>query len=105
MDWAFLTNKRGPSQRGRREGHRFGRAGLTDVVALGQVAAQLAQELEHGGVLDALGDHAQAERVAELDRRPDELHVTVAVISDQQCGEDRKSTRLNSSHLGISYAV
>src|ERR1039458_3073903 len=24
---------------------------------------------------------------------------------DQQMGEDRKSTRLNSSHLGISYAV
>src|SRR5258705_13483195 len=27
----------------------------------------------------------------------------VAVV--RECGEDRKSTRLNSSHLGISYAV
>src|SRR5205814_7604187 len=27
------------------------------------------------------------------------------IINDAPLGEDRKSTRLNSSHLGISYAV
>src|SRR5205814_10648608 len=26
-------------------------------------------------------------------------------VDDEEAGEDRKSTRLNSSHLGISYAV
>src|SRR5262245_62483445 len=29
----------------------------------------------------------------------------VLILDEQAVGEDRKSTRLNSSHLGISYAV
>src|SRR5205814_10116898 len=32
-------------------------------------------------------------------------HLEPFSISDEQIAEDRKSTRLNSSHLGISYAV
>src|SRR5262245_65669887 len=40
------------------------------------------------------GDHARAQRLADLHRR-----------DADPAGRDRKSTRLNSSHLGISYAV
>src|SRR5690242_21062292 len=29
----------------------------------------------------------------------------IEVVEDDQCGGDRKSTRLNSSHMSISYAV
>src|SRR5258705_1380212 len=36
--------------------------------------------------------------------RPDESPLIVSTISPDAAG-DRKSTRLNSSHLGISYAV
>src|SRR5258705_13112851 len=47
------------------------------------------------------------ERAAELTRGAVVLAVArtpqVGVLHDEQ--EDRKSTRLNSSHLGISYAV
>src|SRR5205814_9451628 len=34
-----------------------------------------------------------------------ELHVSLVGISNGVNPQDRKSTRLNSSHLGISYAV
>src|SRR5262245_62644422 len=44
-------------------------------------------------------DQRAAQRVAYRCGRG-RLHV-----ADNQIGEDRKSTRLNSSHLGISYAV
>src|SRR5437899_1415009 len=36
---------------------------------------------------------------------PREELVTIAHEADVECGSARKSTRLNSSHLGISYAV
>src|SRR5437899_4978668 len=35
----------------------------------------------------------------------DESHSSMESLYDQVAGLDRKSTRLNSSHLGISYAV
>src|SRR5256885_9935976 len=42
-----------------------------------------------------------------LDLHPSQLLFSAAYGTDgnQQVGEDRKSTRLNSSHLVISYAV
>src|SRR5205814_7168041 len=45
-------------------------------------------------VLAHRGEHAEAERFARE-----------AVAGHEQTDKDRKSTRLNSSHLGISYAV
>src|SRR5258705_10286685 len=45
-------------------------------------------------------DAAERQRVEPVEQRAGV--VGAAVISDDQ---DRKSTRLNSSHLGISYAV
>src|SRR5690606_40421979 len=46
--------------------------------------------------------------VAKLNGRvapPVELDVPPRVLSRRQYGRDRKSTRLNSSHVKISYAV
>src|SRR5690625_478410 len=52
---------------------------------------------------------AEAERVlAALDAGEDpfdELDPTAAILSTGGATEDRKSTRLNSSHVAISYAV
>src|SRR5437899_10129047 len=70
-------------------------------------------EMQDGvGTLDGSGDSLRIPEVAredlELlhDRRIAELEaaVVVARVVADEC-PDRKSTRLNSSHLGISYAV
>src|ERR1035438_205730 len=58
------------------------------------------QLADHGGGIDGL---IELERTAEIEpfhdpRKIDALEVLVVDL-------DRKSTRLNSSHLGISYAV
>src|SRR5205814_8016229 len=50
----------------------------------------------------------EAVLVAALVERPDEFRVHARAEAGQAPGHariDRKSTRLNSSHLGISYAV
>ena len=47
----------------------------TDPVALGDIAAQLAEQIQRAAILDSLGDDIEPERVAELDRRSDELGV------------------------------
>src|SRR5947199_1568956 len=47
-------------------------------------------------------DHQQPHRVSQLRMTLTELRDAVRLL---MIGEDRKSTRLNSSHLGISYAV
>src|SRR5438045_7093423 len=41
----------------------------------------------------------------DFDLRRARRHHHRATFSEQRAGVDRKSTRLNSSHLGISYAV
>src|SRR2546426_7172595 len=62
---------------------------------------------DQGG--QARPDRARARAVRSVDRgaaraaRSDRRHVSSA--PDAHVGEDRKSTRLNSSHLVISYAV
>src|SRR5690606_40921060 len=38
-------------------------------------------------------------------QHPDEGGAATAHLGDRRLGEDRKSTRLNSSHVKISYAV
>ena len=59
-------------------GHRS-----TDVVALGQVAAQLAQEVECLHVLDAFGHDPQTHVVAQLDRRAHEFEVELLAGAGQ----------------------
>src|SRR5207249_7808436 len=58
--------------------------------------------------------HEVGERLAQVEaqpRRPDDLDVAHAVLEDLaglralEAELDRKSTRLNSSHVSISYAV
>src|SRR5699024_12130371 len=55
------------------------------------------------------GERGPSEKIGLPEREPDA--VADAPILPQQallyrlCGEDRKSTRLNSSHVSISYAV
>src|SRR3712207_7202603 len=56
------------------------------------------REEEHRAELDALGEGARDER-----RRDDGEHQLVD--HEGLLREDRKSTRLNSSHANISYAV
>src|SRR5258705_13074656 len=52
-------------------------------------------------LIEGNGGQAQPEKGAGLARRRKER----AACLDQHAVADRKSTRLNSSHLGISYAV
>src|SRR5438045_7425370 len=49
-------------------------------------------------------DFESAKRLAELDKFQFQ-HWALSLIGARPLSEDRKSTRLNSSHLGISYAV
>src|SRR5438045_4697308 len=69
---------------------------LIVIAALDKAAIDLGfiddRAIDHGGVDDFPVDH----------RRVDDLLVDFGFIDDSG---DRKSTRLNSSHLGISYAV
>src|SRR3712207_8473179 len=62
------------------------------------------------GVVDLLEaveihDHDADSRVGSAGRKDRLLHAIVEERSVGQSGEDRKSTRLNSSHANISYAV
>src|SRR5690625_6823651 len=67
-----------------------------------------ARELERGGnVLQRLGDLDALRKDVRADLKAlsgleDQLKQDLATVDSQQ---DRKSTRLNSSHVAISYAV
>src|SRR5438045_5852707 len=65
----------------------------------GSAAAFLESILRHAGLRTGLNTSPHLEKINERIRINDQE------ISDEPFGEDRKSTRLNSSHLGISYAV
>ena len=56
------------------------------VVALREVAAELAQGVERLRVLDALGHDAQAERVGELDRRGDDRPLATCASRARRSG-------------------
>src|ERR1035438_10832758 len=45
------------------------------------------------------------QRVAEMLKRVIDYEIFAILLLNEKTQEDRKSTRLNSSHLGISYAV
>src|SRR5205814_10584326 len=75
------------------------------------VNAQPARRSLGSGLDPRLRDRAQEHRHAELGggfgdgRAPAGIEGLQRADGRQHDGKDRKSTRLNSSHLGISYAV
>src|SRR2546426_7262115 len=69
---------------------------------------QLVVELRAHGRLDARDDDGLPDLDVEQDLGPerlDDLHDRVEGVVGRVVAGDRKSTRLNSSHLVISYAV
>src|ERR1035441_10740675 len=52
-----------------------------------------------------LGNDGMAQTFAQGDSRARSVEAAAADLQTPPVGLDRKSTRLNSSHLGISYAV
>src|SRR2546427_4992195 len=56
-------------------------------------------------VLAAAQHHWNEQRSAKLHRGAEQLYRHGATLRPRRPGEDRKSTRLNSSHSQISYAV
>src|SRR5262245_62438322 len=68
--------------------------------------AEDALDLHQPGADVALGDTVQAaiELCGELGHRVVAVQLQALVLRARQVEQDRKSTRLNSSHLGISYA-
>src|SRR3712207_8374637 len=68
-------------------------------------AAVPAGKLVHA-ILDNYGTHKHPKVLAWLERHPRwTFHFTPTSCSWLNAVEDRKSTRLNSSHANISYAV
>src|SRR5699024_12596964 len=74
---------------------------LPEVVALGDVVGE-----HHAGVLTDAGEHRQQHVALEglglVDDHEGVVEGAAAYVGQRQ---DRKSTRLNSSHVSISYAV
>src|SRR6266446_6625312 len=80
---------------------------LVLVDAAGTAAVQIAQL---SGVLDRLPERARigkhADRLADIaPERVDTHRQRQDRVQERRAEQDRKSTRLNSSHLVISYAV
>src|SRR5690348_18203811 len=73
-----------------RDLHSFPTRRSSDLVGLGPLVVRAAQELaDDGDVRDA----------------PEALEALLLLFLEEAAEEDRKSTRLNSSHPSISYAV
>src|SRR4029077_19231252 len=56
----------------------------TDQVALGEIAAEPAQQVPGGGVLHPFGHHLQSEAVAELDGRGDDRDRAGLCLRDER---------------------
>src|SRR5207249_10988375 len=85
---------------------------LGEVAALGGRGHQLAQHRPEMLQVASLEDrverlHAGDERLADLVRHAPAIASPrfPGLVGTRQTHEDRKSTRLNSSHVSISYAV
>src|SRR5919198_735602 len=81
------TDRLAGSRRGYEETDHLRRRGPGEVVALGAVATKPPDELEGGGVLDSLGDHAEAEAPGELDGAGEQPAVAVRVVRDESAVE------------------
>src|SRR3712207_9169929 len=76
------------------------------LVALPRAAPRQPLVLAHDdGRVEALEDGADVPRRHGVVDRPDDLDVGPAHAVTHASSRDRKSTRLNSSHANISYAV
>src|SRR5256885_9283552 len=73
-------------------------------VLSGEVVLMARQSVGKGVMLEAARKR-QPSRVTGIDVQVGEHLVHAAVLGVEHLGKDRKSTRLNSSHLVISYAV
>src|SRR5947199_8793916 len=83
---------------------------LQDLFDQGRLVGEAARQRYPGGVLIDLPHNAGAERVAATQKALDAgplaiFEATFIAENTFEDRRDRKSTRLNSSHLGISYAV
>src|SRR5271155_4963480 len=88
--------ERGGAIVGRLEGETVGRRRAADVVALGQVAPEVAEQVQRLDVLDALGDHAKSHVVTEVDRRANQLEVTPLAVGAER--GDEVAVELELSH-------
>src|SRR5690606_39863654 len=81
-------------------GDRLGQVEFANRLVLAEIGAvvQLLQQHQAGTLGGSL-------RHARLDDGQVGLGIAVVAFLDQGDGKDRKSTRLNSSHVKISYAV
>src|SRR5690242_20888942 len=89
------------------------------VIGVGNCASSLVQGVYHyadpgrspaGLIHDRIGDYGPADiefvLAYDTDRRKVGLDLAEAIFAAPNCtAVDRKSTRLNSSHMSISYAV
>src|SRR5690625_6166329 len=66
------------------------------------IGLQTLQRRQRGDGTRGVGDGRVHERLIEI--RPADLHVCAAWIAIRRSWTDRKSTRLNSSHVATSYA-
>src|SRR5690554_7679516 len=101
--WSSLNEKsmrsssdHGPEQR---QGQTIVKALELDLHALTDLQLVLAGTCQTGDQAYAFVQFDQADRVRIVERRH------LGVVHDDKGVEDRKSTRLNSSHVRISYAV
>src|SRR5437870_10307277 len=79
-------------------------AGAQNLSPADQMARDIFKQLIEINTTDSVGNvttaaEAMAERLRNAGFAEDDLHVAKSL------GQDRKSTRLNSSHVAISYAV
>src|SRR5690606_40543745 len=70
-----------------------------------EAARHLERLAKAAGTLRELCDLFEVEAARREGREARDLRARAAVICEEELGEDRKSTRLNSSHVKISYAV
>src|SRR5690606_41550945 len=96
-----------------RDRHSFPTRRSSDLVEEGRVAAtlvlgeddDLGLELGVRGGGARLDDDLTALHLLALDTTQQQTDVVTGLALVEQLAEDRKSTRLNSSHVKISYAV
>src|SRR5699024_12812075 len=76
----------------------------TDHLSADAVLENIARALD-GEIFDPEVRRADVLRRRVNSHDPQHMHQDLAAALDVALGEDRKSTRLNSSHVSISYAV
>src|SRR5204863_4113217 len=68
-------------------------------------AGRVHHQVERAALGAHLGERPLLRRAVDPAELLDEVGVPVRLLGEREDGQDRKSTRLNSSHVEISYAV